>query len=100
MTSNYVITVYVIFLSWHVHGLQMVYLLIPGVTIAFTKILLVCSWLLGFASRTNTVLLPKVVTNKTKSNEPRRPPLVEQALCPDPHWRHDGEANYTPSSSN
>jgi hypothetical protein len=28
--------------------------------VAFTKILLVCSRLLGFASRTNIVLLPKV----------------------------------------
>jgi hypothetical protein len=28
--------------------------------VAFTKILLVCSRPLGFASRTNTVLLPKV----------------------------------------
>jgi hypothetical protein len=52
--------------------------------IAFTKILPVCSPALGFASHTNTVLLPKGVTNKTKSNEPRYPPLVEQALCPTP----------------
>jgi hypothetical protein len=28
--------------------------------VAFTKILMVCSCLLGFTSRTNTVLLPKV----------------------------------------
>jgi hypothetical protein len=28
--------------------------------VAFTKIILMCSRLLGFASRTNTILLPKV----------------------------------------
>jgi hypothetical protein len=33
----------------------------PGIHyVAFTKIPLVCSRMLGFASRTNTVLLPKV----------------------------------------
>jgi hypothetical protein len=33
----------------------------PGIHyVAFTKILLVCSRLLGFASCTNTILLPKV----------------------------------------
>jgi hypothetical protein len=53
--------------------------------VAFTKILLVCSRPLGFASRTNTVMLPKGVTSKIKSNEPRHPPLAEQALCPIPH---------------
>jgi hypothetical protein len=25
------------------------------------------------------------VTNKTKLNEPRHPPLAERALCPNPH---------------
>jgi hypothetical protein len=43
--------------------------------VAFTKIPLVCSCTLGFASHTNTILLPKVgVTNKMKSNEPWHPP--------------------------
>jgi hypothetical protein len=32
MMSNYVITVYVNFSSWHVHGSHSVYLLKPGVT--------------------------------------------------------------------
>jgi hypothetical protein len=53
--------------------------------LAYRKILLVCSLPLGFSSRTNIVLLPKGVTNKTKSNEARHPPLAKQALCPIPH---------------
>jgi hypothetical protein len=53
--------------------------------VAFIKILLMCSRPLGFASCTNTVLLPKGVTNKTKSNAPRHQPLVEQAICPNPN---------------
>jgi hypothetical protein len=52
--------------------------------VAFTKIPLVCSRPLGFASRTNTVLLPKGVTNKTKSNEPRHPTLSRASIMPHP----------------
>jgi hypothetical protein len=43
--------------------------------VAFTKTPLVHSCSLGFASRTNAVHLPKVVTNKTKSKEPLHPNL-------------------------
>jgi hypothetical protein len=53
--------------------------------VAFTKTPLVHSCSLGFASRTNTILLLRWVTNKTKSNEPQHPPLIEQALCLGPH---------------
>jgi hypothetical protein len=52
--------------------------------IAFTKIPLVCSCLLGFTGRTKTVL-PKGVTNKTESKEPQHPTLAKQVLCPNPH---------------
>jgi hypothetical protein len=64
--------------------------------VAFTKIHMLCSRPLGFASRTNTVLLPKEVTNKTKSNEPQCPTLSRASTMPHPHWRHNDEANYTP----
>jgi hypothetical protein len=44
--------------------------------VAFIKTNLVHIYSLGFASHTNKVHLPKVVTNKTKSNEPQHPPLA------------------------
>jgi hypothetical protein len=52
--------------------------------IAFTKIPMVCSRPLGFASRANTILLPKVwLTKPSRMN--LGTPLVEQALCPGTH---------------
>jgi hypothetical protein len=53
--------------------------------VAFTKIPLVYSCSLGFASRTTQYYSLRWVTNKTKSNEPWLPPLAEQALCPVPN---------------
>jgi hypothetical protein len=53
--------------------------------VAFTKILLVYSRPLGFVGRKNTILLPKGVTNKTKSNEPRQPTLSRASTMPSPH---------------
>jgi hypothetical protein len=53
----------------------------PGIyCVAFTKIPLVCNFSSGFTSRTNTVLLLRWVTNKTKLNKPRHPPLAGQSL--------------------
>jgi hypothetical protein len=52
--------------------------------IAFTETPLVHSYSLGFASRTNIVHLPKVVTNKTKSKEPLHPNLGRASTTPRP----------------
>jgi hypothetical protein len=52
--------------------------------VAFTRILQVCSRLLGFASRTNTVLLPKGVTKKPNWMNPCTPPLADGVTMPQP----------------
>jgi hypothetical protein len=52
--------------------------------VAFTKFLLVSNRPLGFTSHTNTVLLPKVATNKTISNEPWHSTLSRANTMPWP----------------
>jgi hypothetical protein len=52
--------------------------------VAFTKTPLVHNCLLGFASRTNAVHLPRWVTNKTKSKEPLHPNLGSASTTPRP----------------
>jgi hypothetical protein len=51
--------------------------------VAFTKIPLLCSRPLGFASRTK-IVLPKGVANKTESKEPRHPTLSRASTMPQP----------------
>jgi hypothetical protein len=57
----------------------------PGIHyVVFTKTPLVHSCSLGFASRTNAVHPPRLVTNKTKSNEPLYPPWQSEHYAPAP----------------
>jgi hypothetical protein len=69
--------------------------------VAFTKTPLVHSCSLGFASRTNTIHLPKVVTNKTKSNKPLHPPPWQsEHYAPAPIDGPQAKPTTPPGSSN
>jgi hypothetical protein len=50
--------------------------------VAFTKILLVCNCPLGFASRTNTILLPKVGDQQNQIDLTSAPTLSKSSTMP------------------
>jgi hypothetical protein len=64
--------------------------------VAFTKIPLVCSRPLGFVSRTNLVILPKVDDYQNKIKGTSAPTLSRASTMPQPPMTAYGEANYTP----